>query len=560
MSFSSFVAELRRRRVVRLAVLYAVVGWVVIQLADVVFPALQLPEWAVRFTVILVILGFPLALVLAWMFDVTPGGVVRTDAAVADGAEPTPSTPAASVVGGAPSEKSIAVLPFVDMSEAGDSEYFSDGVTEEILNALTRVRHLHVASRTSAFAFKGKDVDIREAAERLRVATVLEGSVRRSGNRLRITAQLINASDGYHLWSETYDRELEDVFKVQDEIARSIVDALKVQLDLHATPHLVPQATKSMDAYTFYLKGRYVYNKFRREDLGQSLSFYEHALDADPTYARAFAGIADSWMSLADDWVAPEEAYPKAKEAARRSLELDDSLSEAHTAMGKVLGWYEWDFQSAELALRRAVARSPSYAEAHYALGSVLPPNGNMAEGLTEMREALALDPLSSEFSGWVARFLIYSGRYEEAVKQCLETIRLDSHYYYAHVRMGNALMAMGRADDALKAFREQATRTGDVISVRAYEAQALAGLGRKDEAVKLLDALEADERYVRAEFMASAYGSLGDMDRAFAKLEEALAVRSGGLIYLHVDPAYASLQGDPRFESMVQRIGLKSV
>jgi TolB-like protein/cytochrome c-type biogenesis protein CcmH/NrfG len=555
--------ELRRRKVVRVGILYAVVGWVTIQLADVVFPALELPGWSVRLVVVLVLIGFPLALVLSWVFDVTPAGVVRTAEAtrgdaVAGVATPSGEASANPVADATPAEKSIAVLPFVDMSEAGDSEYFSDGVTEEILNALTRVRHLHVASRTSAFAFKGKDVDIREVAERLRVATVLEGSVRRSGNRLRITAQLINAGNGYHLWSETYDREMEDVFQVQDEIARAIVDALKVHLDLHATPQLVPQATRSMEAYTLYLKGRYVYNKFRREDLGQSLSFYEQALSADPTYARAYAGIADSWMSLADDWVAPEEAYPKAKAAARRSVELDDSLAEAHTAMGKVLGWYEWDFQSAELALRRAVARSPSYAEAHYALASVLPSNGNMAEGLAEMREALSLDPLSTEFSGWVARFLLYSGRYEEAVAQCKETIRLDPQYYYAHVRMGNALMAMDRPEEALTAFREQATRTGDVISVRAYEAQALAGLDRKDEARRLLDELEADDRYVRAEFMAAAYGTLGDLDRAFVKLEEALAVRSGGLIYLHVDPSYASLREDPRFAALVERIGLK--
>jgi TolB-like protein/Flp pilus assembly protein TadD len=573
-----FTHEVSRRKVVRAAIFYAVVAWVLIQLADVIFPALALPDWTVRLFVILVILGFPLALVLAWFFDLTPEGVTRTEPEEGDAtsgtgtaAPPPPATgttppaltpgtgpAAAPVIGAAPSEKSIAVLPFVDMSETGDSEYFSDGVTEEILNALTRVRHLHVASRTSAFAFKGKDMDIRTMAEQLNVATILEGSVRKSGNRLRITAQLINAADGYHLWSETYDRELEDVFQVQDEIARSIVEALKVQLDVRATPKLVPQATRSMDAYTLYLKGRYVYNKFRREDLGQSLSFYEQALEADPGYARAYAGIADSWMSLADDWYPPEEAYPKAKEAAQRAIELDDSLAEAHTAVGKVLAWFEWDFQAAELALRRAVARSPSYAEGHYGLASVLPSNGNMEEGLAEMREALALDPLSSEFSGWVARFLLYSGRLEEAIEQCQETIRLDPQYYYAHVRMGNALLAMGKAEEALAAFREQATRTGDVVSVRAYEAQALAELGRREEALEILEGLENEERYVRPEFLAGAYGSLGDLDRAFEKLEQALAVRSAGLVYLHIDPAYASLRDDPRFDDIVGRIGLK--
>jgi serine/threonine-protein kinase len=560
-----FVQELSRRKVVRAAVFYAVVAWVLIQLADVIFPALALPEWTIRLFVILVILGFPLAMFLSWIFDLTPDGVSRTETRDATEKRAAPRTAAADgpaaapVVGAAPSEKSIAVLPFVDMSEGRDSEYFSDGVTEEILNALVRVRHLHVASRTSAFAFKGKDLDIRTMAEELNVATVLEGSVRKAGNRLRITAQLINATDGYHLWSETYDRELEDVFQVQDEIARSIVEALKLQFDMQATPQLVPQATRSMDAYTLYLKGRYVYNKFRREDLGQSLSFYEQALEADPGYARAYAGIADSWMSLADDWYSPEEAYPKAKAAAEQAIQLDDSLAEAHTAIGKVLAWFEWDFQAAELALRRAVARSPSYAEGHYALASALPSNGNLEEGLAEMREALALDPLSSEFSGWVARFLLYSRRLEEAIEQCQETIRLDPQYYYAHVRMGNALLAMGKAEEALNAFREQATRTGDVVSVRAYEAQALAVLGRDGEAREILESLENEERYVRPEFLAGAYGALGEMDRAFEKLEEAYASRSAGLVYLHIDPAYDSLHGDPRFKEMVERVGLVS-
>ena len=564
MNAREFARELSRRKVVRAAIFYAVVAWVLIQLADVIFPALALPEWSIRHFVILVSLGCPRAMFLSWFIDLTPDGVTRTEStdSPADAAAETPSAKgpaAAPVIGAAPSEKSIAVLPFVDMSEARDSEYFSDGVTEEILNALVRVRHLHVASRTSAFAFKGKDLDIRTMAEELNVATVLEGSVRKAGNRLRITAQLINAADGYHLWSETYDRELEDVFQVQDEIARSIVEALKVQLDMSATPHLVTQATRNMDAYTLYLKGRYVYNKFRREDLGQSLSFYEQALVADPGYARAYAGIADSWMSLADDWYSPEEAYPKAKEAAERAIQLDDSLAEAHTAVGKVLGWFEWDFQAAELALRRAVARSPSYAEAHYGLASVLPSNGNMEEGLAEIREALALDPLSSEFSGWVARFLLYSRRLEEAIEQCKETIRLDPQYYYAHVRMGNALLAMGKPEEALSAFREQATRTGDVVSVRAYEAQALAVLGRGQEAREILDALENEERYVRPEFLAGAYGALGDLDRAFEKLDEALEARSAGLVYLHIDPAYDSLHDDPRFEGIVNRVGLKS-
>jgi tetratricopeptide (TPR) repeat protein len=269
--------------------------------------------------------------------------------------------------------------------------------------------------------------------------------------------------------------------------------------------------------------------------------------------------MADSWMALADDWVPPQEAYPKAKEAAGEALKLDSSLAEAHTAMGKALGWFDWDFDAAVKALRQAVALGPGYAEAHYGLGSVLPCVGSMEEGLAEMQEALALDPLSAEYGGWVARFLLYSGRYDEALAHSMETIRLDPQYYYAHVRAGNALLAMGEPEEALRAFREQAVRTGDVVSVRAYEAQALAALGRKHEARDILTALDREERYVRSEFLAAAYGALGEMDRAFQELEKALAARSAGLIYLHQDPIYETLRGDCRYANIVGLIGLKS-
>lgn len=592
-----FFMELKRRKVYRVAVVYAVVGFAVWQVAEIAFPAMGLPDAALTFVVAITLLGFPIALVLAWAFEITPEGVKKTDAvqesrtgaggssghrsaeptspagasmARAGTAEATPPAGAATAQAGTaaakpgtaappPDRGSIAVLPFADLSPEKDQEFFCDGMAEELMNALTKVRDLRVAARTSSFQFKGRSADVREIGRKLGVSSVLEGSVRRAGDRLRLTAQLINAEDGYHLWSETYERELKDVFAIQDEIARAIVDALKVQFDARATPHLVTQATGSLEAYGLYLKGRYVFNKFRREDLGQSLTFYQQALEADPTYAHAYAGIADSWMALADDWLAPEQAYPKAKEAAETALELDPSLAEAHTAIGKVLGWFDWEFAEAESALRRAVALSPSYADGHYGLASVLPPGGALEAGLSEMREALSLDPLSSEYSAWVARFLLYAGRYEEAVEQCNETIRLDPHYYYAHVRMGNAFLAMGRPEEALHAFREQATRTGEVISVRAYEAQALAALGRPDDAREILLALQSDERYVRPEFLAAAYGALGDLDRAFEELERAFAARSAGLIYLHVDPSYEPLRGDPRYASLVERIGLKT-
>lgn len=575
--------ELRRRQVVKLAVIYVIVGWVVIEVAATVFPALTIPDWGVSLVVGIVLLGFPVALVLSWMFDADDQGVQRTrDAALQPMREAVgggernsrhegPSSVAGTANKGdthqeatrvpalsAPPPRSIAVLPFINMSADEDNEFFSDGITEEILNALTRVRELRIASRTSSFAFKGKELDIREIAGKLNVAHILEGSVRKARKHLRITAQLINAQDGYHLWSETFDRELEDVFRIQDEIARSIVDALKVELDVDESQSLVSGTTKDMEAYTLYLRGRHVYNKFRRPDLLKSLSYYEKALEKDSDYARAYAGIADSFMSLADDWLSHEEAYPRAEEAAKKAIELDDTLAEAHTALGKVHGWHWWNFDRSELHLRRAVSNNPSYAEGHFALGSVLPANGRLKEGLTEMREAVILDPLSCDYLGWVARFLIYLRRFEEALETGDEAIELDHTYYYGHIRRGQALLCLGRPEEALRAFRSEPGPTG-VISLRAYEVLALAALGEWKEAEGVIRELTAPAAgHVRAEFLAAAYGAIGDIDWAFETLRRAYDERAGGLIYLHIDPMYESLKGDPRYEAMVADIGLR--
>lgn len=532
---------------VRLTLLYVLAAWIVIQAADTIMPALQLPEWTTTLVVVLLLLGLPIALALAWSFDLTPSGVTRTR-----------SNGKASGRAGEAPQNSIAVLPFVNMSDDRDNEYFSDGITEEILNALVRVPGLQVASRTSAFAFKGKDIDVRDAGEKLGVSTVLEGSVRKAGNRIRLTAQLIGVDTGYHLWSETFDRQLEDIFAVQDEVARAIVEALKLQFGGQGTTPLIVPDTEDVEAYTLYLKGRFVFSKYTEPDLRRSLEFYDAALQRDPRYARAFAGTADSWMQLADDWVAPAEAYPLAKEAARRALELDAGLAEAHTALGKVLGWHDWDFDSAELALRRAVGANPKYADAHWGLGSILPTTGRLEEGLAEMRTALALDPLSPTFTRWVARFLLYLRRYDDAIAEALRTLDLDLQHSHAYLVIGHAHLARGQPDEALKAYRQGAA-VGSVTFFNAFIARALAMKGQQAEARALLTAMrENGDAYVRSEALASGYAALGDVDEAFELLETAFRQRSAGLIYLHIDPAFDPLHAHPRFPELVQRIGLR--
>jgi eukaryotic-like serine/threonine-protein kinase len=493
----------------------------------------------------------------------TPADRFATAAEFADALlsdEPTSAagrrTPA-EALRGASAQKAIAVLPLANRSADPENEYFSDGMTEEIINALSKLPDLQVASRSSCFAFKGKAVDIRQVGETLGVDSVLEGSVRKVGNRIRIATQLVSVENGYQLWSETYDRQLEDVFAIQDEISRAIVDALKLRLGTGASPAVAP--TRNLDAYNVYLKARFFYNKFNESALRKSLDFYEQALVEDAGFARAYAGIADVWCTLADDWAAPEDAYPRAKAAALRALELDPALAEAKTPLGKVLGWFEWQFAAAEEQLREAVTLSPSYAEAHWAFGSILPTVGRLGEAIEEMRKAVTLDPLVHRSSRWLARFFLYAGEWDYAIAQSHKTLELKEDNSLSFLDIGTAYLAKGEAETALDWYQRGQRLETSVRSYDAYIARALAALGRREEAEAILMRLEEESarHYVRAEILAMGYAALGSIDAAFGCLERAFRDRSGGLIYFHLDPGYRVLRSDPRFDDLVRRIGL---
>ncbi|MGH7633754.1 MAG: tetratricopeptide repeat protein, partial [Gemmatimonadaceae bacterium] len=454
--------------------------------------------------------------------------------------------------------KAIAVLPLKNMSADPENEYFSDGMTEEIINALGKLPGIQVASRTSSFAFKGKDVDVREIGDRLGVTTVLEGSVRKVGNRIRLTAQLINVESGYHLWNETYDRQLEDVFAVQDEISRAIVEALAIRLGTDQGQVVAP--TKNLEAYTLYLKGRFFFAKLSEPALRRSLDLFQQALLLDPALARAYGGIADAWCNLADDWVAPDDAYPRAKGAAERALQREPELAEAITSIGKVLGWHEWKFEDAETQLARAVSLAPNYAEAHYVHGTLLPSVGRLADAIDTMRKALVLDPLSVHYSEWLARFLLYDRDYDAAIAQGERTMDMDEICHRAQHYIGSAILAKGDPQTALTWYRraqsmERAPRSWDALIVRA-----LAALGQTDEADAILARLEEEShhQYLRGEIIAIGHAAVGDLDGAFVWLERAYQARSAGLLYLHLDPGYGPLRADPRFADLVSRVGVR--
>jgi tetratricopeptide (TPR) repeat protein len=387
--------------------------------------------------------------------------------------------------------------------------------------------------------------------------SVLEGSVRKVGNRIRITAQLVNVESGYTLWNETYDRQLEDVFAVQDEISHAIVDALKIRLGSEQAQVVAP--TKNLEAYTLYLKGRFFFAKLSEPALRRSLDLFQQSLLLDPALARAYAGIADAWCNLADDWVAPDDAYPRAKGAAERALQREPELAEAITSIGKVLGWHEWKFVESEAQLARAVALSPNYAEAHYVHGTILPAVGRLNDAIEMIRKALLLDPLSVHYSEWLARFLLYDRDYDAAIAQGERTMEMDEICHRAQHYIGSAYLAKGDAESALSWYRraqelERAPRSWDAMIVRA-----LAALGQKDEAEAIMTRLEEESRrqYLRAEILAMGYAAVGNLDQAFALLERAYQARSAGLLYLRFDPGYEPLRGDPRYADLLKRVGV---
>jgi tetratricopeptide (TPR) repeat protein len=367
----------------------------------------------------------------------------------------------------------------------------------------------------------------------------------------------VNANDGLALWSETYERELSDVFRVQEDIARSIAGALRLTLAAEGTVRLVAAAPQSLEVHELYLKGRFYYNQYTEANLRRSLVLYQQALAKDSTYAPAWAGMADAWSALADDFIPPREAYPKAEAAARQALALDSTLADAHASLGLVLQSYEWDFAAAEREYLRAIALNPNAAPAYHYYGYVLLSTpGRLDSAYTVMRRAQSLDPLSpwtlADLS-WVLRLM---GRYDEAIQQCRKALELDRNAFAALWDMGETLLLVGRPEEALRTLQGA---EDPPPQIRATAARALVALGRREEAQRVVQqlSLEAGRRYVRPEAVAAVYVALGQPDSAFGWLDEAYQARSANLGQLKVEPFWDPIRSDPRFKALVEKIGI---
>jgi TolB-like protein/DNA-binding SARP family transcriptional activator len=455
---------------------------------------------------------------------------------------------------------SIAVLPFANMSPDGANEYFSDGMTEEIITALAKVEGLRVAARTSAFAFKGKRESVSEMGRQLRVGTVLEGSVRREGDRLRVTAQLINVEDGYHLWAETYDRDMRDLFAVQEEIARAIVAALRVKLSSEGTAMVVPPTTDLM-AYDLYLKGRQAMNQRSSGGMVQALAYFDQAIARDPRFAQAFAGLADAYLLLPGYNVATSsEAWPKSRAAAERALALDSTLAEAHTTLAYGKFMFDSDWRAAENGFRRAIALNPDYPTAHHWYGDFLGGRGDLEGFLQEIRRAEELDPLSRQIGTEVGRALWALGRSDEAVTQLQQVLRADPAFAEAHVTLGRVYLQQGRLEEAIGEFQKGVELRGrDALDV-AELASAYAVAGNRSEAERLLVELQGRSRreYFQPTVFAVVYIALGQHGRAFDWLDRAAAEHDGCLAEFIFYPIFDPLRSHPRYAALLQALALK--
>jgi serine/threonine-protein kinase len=574
-----FFVELQRRNVYKVAVAYGVVSWLLIQIATQVFPIFDIPNWTARMVVVLLLLGFPVALVLAWAYELTPEGLQRTDAidpsesiarttgrkldfiiigvllaviAVIAFQHYRPTRPAPIV---AVPEKSIAILPFLDLSQTKDQAYFSDGITEQIINSLAHVRGLFVVARTTAFSFKNKNADIREVGRQLGVSYVLEGSVSHGPGKVRVVAQLIDVAKGYHLWSETYDSTNPDFLSLQSDVARKVASALRIELQLADTTQLAKPLTKDPDAYDLYLRGRYLLNKRSIDSINQGRALFEQAVATDPGFALGHAGIADAWILLGEygEFSTPEAArlaWPEVSSA----LAIDDSLAEGYASRAMLLADFEWNSTAAEADFRKALELNPNNVAAHHWYAMTLAELGRFEEAQGQILSAQKLDPLSPIIRAARAKIHFVARRYDEAIQQCRAALELEAGFGPALYILAQTYASQHRFPEAVETAKTFADLAGD-SETNLVLGYVYAAAGMKSEAETIVRAATLPKNDFSRYEMATVCAALHDVNGALGWLEKAIERRSLLAAWLRVDPRLDNLRSDPRYNEVASKL-----
>ena len=593
MANGNFFAELKRRNVYKVAITYAVVAWLLIQAASILLPTFEAPNWVMKGLVVFLAFGFVMSVMISWAFEATPEGLKRTEDVPHDVAAKLPTWSrrkfATFVIGvallaagllayqmlrprnmGAPQQseaatgtaipnKSIAVLPFENLSEDKSNAFFAEGVQDEILTRLSKVADLKVISRTSTQKYKSAPDNLREIAKQLGVMHVVEGSVQKASDQVRVNVQLINAMTDAHLWADTYDRKLTDIFAVETEIAKTVADMLQAKLSGPEKMMMAKRPTEDAEAYELYLQGRFFWNKRTAADLRKAIDHFNQAIAKDPNFALAYAGVAQSWSILsAYNGGAPKETAPQSEAAARKALALDNTLSEAVACLASYKAMYEYDLTGALKEYERALQLNPNDATTHHWVATdVFAITGQNDRELAEMKRALELDPLSLVLLTNLGNAYIHNGRLDEAIQHFRKAIALDNNFYFAQWSCGLALELQGKIPEAIAQFEKAAALTDDPI-VLGMLGHAYGISGRKDEARAILERLRETrkQRWISAYPVALVALGLGDHTEALNWLEQAYQDHDGnGIGPIRIDQLLKPLHGDPRFEALAEKV-----
>ena len=453
---------------------------------------------------------------------------------------------------------SLAVLPLTNASSDPNLEYFSDGISESIINSLSRLPQLRVMARNTSFRFRGPDVDAQKAGREMNVRAVLVGRVLRLNGRIVISTELVNVADGAQLWGEQYNRKAADILDVQTEIAKEVSEKLRLKLTEDERKGLAKQPTENIEAYHLYLKGRYFWNKYYMKQVQKGLAYFQQAIDLDPEYALAYAGVADSYYRLSSTQLRPTEAFPRAKAAAIRALELDETLSEAHASLGLVKLYYDHDFRGAETSYRRAIETNPNASLAHQRYGTYLMYMARFEESMREFKLAYELDPLSLQINVNISTVLLLTRRFEEAIRQYQKTLDIDPNYYPARYGLGCVASAQGNYSEAVSEFEKvyQLEEDNDIALGAMGRAYAL--VGNKSQAEKVLKALKtlARRKYVSSYSFGLVYTGLGQKDQVLKAFDKGYEERDDWMVTLNVMLEFESMRSDPRFKDLLRRIG----
>jgi TolB-like protein/Tfp pilus assembly protein PilF len=572
-----FFAQLRERKLVQWTVAYVAAAFALLQGIDIIAQQFGWPEGVRRGITLALVVGFFVTLVLAWyhgergaqrvggtellilaLLLALGGGFLWRFAGASHERivrpAPTLSAPAPAAI----PAKSIAVLPFDNLSRDPDNAYFCEGVQDEILTRLAKVADLKVISRTSTQRFKSSPENLPQIAHQLGVAHILEGSVQKANDQVRVNVQLINALTDAHLWAETYDRKLTDIFLVESEIAKTIAETLQAKLTGSEMAAMAKTPTADSEAHELYLKGRFFWNKRTGADFHKAIEYFNQAIAKDPNYAFAYVGLADSYLLLGNyGAAAPRDSIPQAKAAVQKALELDPTLGAAYATLAKIRTEHDFDFQQGFADYERSIQLSPNYANAHHWFAGALVAHARFDRAIAAEKRAVELDPLSLINNTDLGWSYLYARHYDEAIAQFRKTIEMDSHFYLAHYWLGEGLQLKGQLAEAIAEYRTAAELNDDPL-VLARLGQVYARAGQRDEAQKILVRLteEAKSRYVPGYSFALVLTGLGDQEGAIDALERAYRNREGNDIYtIRVDPLLDDLRGHPRFEALAEQI-----